>query len=287
MKCRLCGGQCEPIIMGHFSCVSCGMLQCLPGPRMAHTTGFSPKSYLADIVTWVGGYKPGGNVLEIGCNDGAFMRKLALAGYRALGVDPVGGAAKIVQPFTAALAHDLEQYDIIFARHVVEHIDDLDDFFQGIDLCLKPDGFVVIELPEVRTLADLWPGEHLSCFGEDHLRFLLTKHGLTIRDSRTVPHSTVYLCERRDWKHSAFIRSCDKLKARLIEATSGKTVILHGAGHRAQAVLEYTGINPDRVMDDRPVTFMGRQAEPYEYVPDALYLIGFDKTPRENEIVIV
>lgn len=104
-------------------------------------------------------------VLEIGCNDGAFIKSLQRNGYKALGVDP---AKNITSPlikkglpiindfFSEKLANTLvKKYghvDAIYSFHTMAHIEDMQSVIRGIKIMLKKDGYLAFE---VHYLGDL------------------------------------------------------------------------------------------------------------------------------------
>lgn len=104
-------------------------------------------------------------VLEIGSNDGAFIKSLLSNGYKALGVDP---ASNITRPlikkglpiindyFSENLASKIKtkygQADCIYSFHTMAHIEDMQSVIRGIKIMLKKDGYLAFE---VHYLGDL------------------------------------------------------------------------------------------------------------------------------------
>jgi len=104
-------------------------------------------------------------IVEIGCNDGSFIKSLVHNGYKALGVDP---AQNITQPlikqglpiindyFSEKLAKKIvNQYghaDAIYSFHTLAHIEDMNDVIKGVKVLLKRSGFLAFE---VHYLGDL------------------------------------------------------------------------------------------------------------------------------------
>jgi methylation protein EvaC len=120
--------------------------------------------------------------LELGCNDGVFLRPLRVAGFNVIGVDPAGNVVKsliddgftIVNDFfTASVADRLKrqhgQIDAIFSSNSFAHIDDMHDVMKGVQTLLKPDGYLAFEVHYLGTLIeemhyDMIYHEHLSYY---------------------------------------------------------------------------------------------------------------------------
>ena len=97
-------------------------------------------------------------VVEIGCNDGTLIKKLAELKINALGVDP---AKNIVSPLIKSGMHLINDYfseklasnilqeygkaDIVCSFNVLAHIEDMHDIVKGIKKLLKSDGSLIFE----------------------------------------------------------------------------------------------------------------------------------------------
>jgi SAM-dependent methyltransferase len=137
--------------------------------------------------------------LEIGSNDGRFLRFMADKGAKVVGVDPAENLAPECQKadvdtvtgfFDAdnsekALAILGGKPDMIIARHVMCHIDDWNRFIEQLEAACGPDTLVVIEVPYVvdtlnSTAFDLVYHEHLSYMSVTAMRHLLSGTGLCL-----------------------------------------------------------------------------------------------------------
>ena len=110
----------------------------------------------------------GCKILEIGCNDGAFLKFLKGDGYSVMGVDPalnqVRKAADAGIPaYCGYWGSDLvrsntgvSQFkpDFIFARHVFCHVEDWRDFIKGLEMVTGDETRIFIEVPYVQDLLD-------------------------------------------------------------------------------------------------------------------------------------
>lgn len=131
-------------------------------------------------------------ILEIGCNDGDFLRHFAA--YRALGVDPAGGPVADAHqrgldvwnvPFTLKFAQKLGQMGVVVANHVLAHVEDASDVLAGISHVLADDGVAIIEvqyLPDMllNNAFDLVYHEHRNFFSLTSLEKAANQHGLLV-----------------------------------------------------------------------------------------------------------
>jgi SAM-dependent methyltransferase len=144
-----------------------------------------------------------GRAIDIGCNDGSLLEALRRAGYaQVVGVEPNPVAASIArnkghQVYTSYLTKELASqivadcgaFDTVYLRHVVEHVSDLEAFFGALRVLLRPDGLLVLELPDVEegfalgSPAILWE-EHVSYFTQALAEYLLERFGFHISDRR-------------------------------------------------------------------------------------------------------
>ncbi len=103
--------------------------------------------------------KKKGKVLDIASNDGTFLNFFDKKKYFRLGVDPAKNLKKIAERkgliqidkfFTKKLSKNVKKkyqlFDIITANHVCAHVENLNDFFQGVKNLLKKDGIFVFEI---------------------------------------------------------------------------------------------------------------------------------------------
>jgi SAM-dependent methyltransferase len=141
-----------------------------------------------------------GFVVEIGSNDGEFIKALQKEGFRALGVDP---ASNIVKPkinaglpmindyFSEKLAKELVkkygQADVIYSFHTLAHIPDMHDIVRGIKLVLKPEGFLAFEVHYLGNLLsemqyDMIYHEHLYYYSLIALQNFFKNYDMEIYD---------------------------------------------------------------------------------------------------------
>jgi SAM-dependent methyltransferase len=155
--------------------------------------------YASRIIASLGefGVGPDDLVVEIGANDGTFLRALRAAGYRNLiGVEPSKRLAGLVSQAGLAVHNDLFSRDIaatmarrhgaaraVICRHTLEHVPDIRGMTQGIADLLAPGGLSFIEVPDTDWIVselfahEVWD-EHVTYFRAGSLAALLRTTGL-------------------------------------------------------------------------------------------------------------
>jgi SAM-dependent methyltransferase len=144
-------------------------------------------------------------VVELASNDGYLLRNYVEQGIPCLGIDPAdgpgraavaGGVPTEITFFTSALARRLagegRKADVIHANNVLAHVEQPNDFVEGIHTLLKEDGVAVLEMPYVRDLIeagefDTIYHEHLCYFSLTALDHLFRRHSLFINEIRRLP----------------------------------------------------------------------------------------------------
>jgi SAM-dependent methyltransferase len=140
-------------------------------------------------------------ILDVGCNDGKFLRHLLAAGWENIaGLEPTRNTSEkaMRQGFTVhqqslnyevarQLTRDRGLWDCVSLRQVLEHICDLQDFGRSLNLLLDMNGILVIEVPDSRTNMvgfdyALWE-EHVNYFTPETLGAFLHAHGFEPIDS--------------------------------------------------------------------------------------------------------
>lgn len=136
-------------------------------------------------------------VLDAGAGAGSFARKLAAAGYTAIGIEPSEAFVAHVnahpQPNLTFQAGDLTalplpdaSVDGAVAGEVLEHIPDHDQAVAELARVLAPGGFCLVTVPADPALwdrSDDWAG-HVRRYTEGELRGLFERHGFTVLSCR-------------------------------------------------------------------------------------------------------
>lgn len=226
-----------------------------------------------------------GLLVEIGANDGVALASV-VGRVRVLGIDPADIASPvpmIAAPFTEQLAEMIVeahgQASAIVACNVLGHVDDLDDFLNGVATLLQPDGVFAFEVPYLGEFLDRseWDTiyhEHLSYFSLRTILTLLQRHNLrlervdsqevhggSIRCQVTKKHVSQLLCDdrfgREYWRRfsdpatyralsASVVTAQHDLRSRLTDLReSGKRAIGYGAAAKSTVRLNACGIGTD------------------------------------------
>jgi len=129
----------------------------------------------------------GNRIIEIGSNDGAFLREAQTQGWKVLGIDPAcnlqtSGVETILSFFDCEVAKQahthIGQPAVILARHCVAHMDDLREFVSGLEILCGQETVIAIEIPYMRDTLnrvefDQVYHEHLNFISLHSLEHLL------------------------------------------------------------------------------------------------------------------
>ena len=143
--------------------------------------------------------KNGGNVLEIGCNDGVFLNHMVKkSGVNCIGVDPARNVIKKIsnkkinaynKPFNLELAKKIksrfDKIDLIVSSFSFGHIDNMKSVAEGIDFLLDKNGTFIFEIYYLGTVIkelqyDMMYHEHMTYYTIKSLKKFLSKHNLRI-----------------------------------------------------------------------------------------------------------
>lgn len=98
-------------------------------------------------------------LLDIGCGTGDFLQVAAHAGWTISGIEPNDQARHIANKKTNAAVFDTDQllkfeahsFDVITLWHVLEHLPELEQQFVIFKKLLKPNGVLVIAVPNYKS----------------------------------------------------------------------------------------------------------------------------------------
>ncbi len=148
---------------------------------------------------------PGRLVVDIGCNDGLFLKACKDRGVDTLGVEPAANIAALARAqgievvneyFNPELATTIRaKYgaaSVITTTNTLNHIDDLHGFVRGVEILLAEDGTFIVEVPQALELVeknefDTVYHEHMSTFSVTSLARLYHCFGLRIVDVEVLP----------------------------------------------------------------------------------------------------
>ncbi|HZD41147.1 MAG TPA: class I SAM-dependent methyltransferase, partial [Terriglobales bacterium] len=233
-------------------------------------------------------------VIDIGCNDGTLLQGFKQQGVRVLGVDPAlnlaalagdSGIERCTKLFTAAVADEVisrwGKASLVTATNTFPHIQELDDFVQGIKQVLAPGGVFVIEMHYLLDLIeqvafDTIYHEHVSYWALGPMKRLFERHGMMIVDATRVPlhHGQLRVHVQRQGEgeigsgvgeileaekaagldsfetYVAFAQKAMKIKKDLREMLAeltgqGQKVVGYGAPAKGNTLLGFLDIGPD------------------------------------------
>lgn len=138
-------------------------------------------------------------LIDIGSNDGTLLQEAADRGWKVLGVDPSPVDTDLPslevlwsEGVARRIARLHGQADVVTATNVFGHVDDANDFLEGVALILKPYGLCLIECPHIFPLLenvafDTIYHEHLSYWSLRPLEMLAESVGLKVIDVQMFP----------------------------------------------------------------------------------------------------
>ena len=144
-------------------------------------------------------------VLDIGSNDGSFLKELKSRRVKVLGVDPAraiaseataSGIETIPSFFNSVLAREIRNdrgpMHVISANNVFAHSDELSDMAEGIRELLADDGVFVFEVSYLvdiveKYLFDTVYHEHLCYHTVKPLKVFFSLHGMELIDIQRIP----------------------------------------------------------------------------------------------------
>lgn len=138
-----------------------------------------------------------GSLLDIGCGTGAFLHYMKQLGWQVTGLEPDDTArnnAKTLYnieplPSTELFSLPPQQFDAITMWHVLEHVHALHDYLRQIKTLLKPEGSLLIAVPnytssDAEHYGPFWAAydvpRHLYHFSPDAMETLLKQHKIRI-----------------------------------------------------------------------------------------------------------
>ena len=176
-----------------------------------------------------------GKILDVGCGDGSFLRRMRDAGWDVTGVEPDPAAvARARERYgIPAILGSLDEaelpeasFDAITLSHVIEHVHDPVALLARCRHLLRPTGKVVVVTPNVESLGHqefgaswvaLDPPRHLYLFSPKTLEACFEMAGLRVQLLRTSARIA-----RWNWQasetirlHSVFRDSCLTWRRRL------------------------------------------------------------------------
>lgn len=225
------------------------------------------------------------SVIEIGCNDGVLLTPLRESGVRVIGVDPSSTVPKgpdiVNDYFTPEIARKLGRMDVVIANNVFAHISDINTATMAVSEAMKDDGVFIMEAHYLGDMIndlqyDWIYHEHIYYYSLLSLEAHFRRHGLRVFDVKHVPthggSMRYYICKdsREESPEVAALREREKREGldrystyqhfskRILQhredmrrLINGK-VVGYGASGRANAIIQYCGLDVSYIVDDAP-----------------------------------
>jgi SAM-dependent methyltransferase len=248
-----------------WACGECGHAQILdPIPPAILYAGFNynfsswkAEPHFADEIETVVERTGPVSVLDIGANDGRWLAALRERGVSTVvGIEPnpVPGAIareRGMPIYTAmldgaaadAVRREHGVFDVVSARQVIEHADDLEGFLAAARSLVREDGWLFVDVPDfapARSAGDcsvLWE-EHISYFTLPTLEALLRRTGFVPEIVKTYNFSggTIAILARRVAHRETFVAPSTAAADAAASARFGERALRYG--HRLGAALD-------------------------------------------------
>ena len=215
---------------------------------------------------------PGISVLDIGCNDGSFVKTLEDKGLEAWGVDPAENLTRLacekgLQVATGYWSDSYaqtwkQQQQAIVAMNVVGHVATPFDFLCGCKRVLAPGGQIYVQTSQCDWVEkgefDCVYHEHVSYFTEHSFRTLAKRVGLTVKKVEKMPiHGTSWLFTLGD-PLAEFVAGVEGIRQWIqnqvrLAHEEGYAVVGYGAAAKGNTFLNYAGVELAYIVDDNPL----------------------------------
>ena len=201
------------------------------------------KSHFKDYSKFVEKYlKSNPKIIEIGSNDGTFLKNFDLQNCKIMGIEPSKSVADVAIKNNIPTLNDffniknvknlkefLGQTDLICASNVICHIPDLKGLIGAVDLLLKKDGTFVFEEPYLGSMFekvsyDQIYDEHIYMFSATSVSKIFNLFGFYLVDAipqKTHGGSMRYVLRRKNEKNNnleKILKYEDKNKINKIES---------------------------------------------------------------------
>lgn len=225
-----------------YECLRCGLLFTEPRPKKSeigkyykseeyyshqeNKSGFIPKLYESvKSVNLRKKYKMAtngiakGRVLDIGCGVGDFLHTMEQKGWETEGIEPSEDAKAIAKKRIKAEVLDTEaqetlpdnSFDLITMWHVLEHVDDLHWQLNQLERLVKPNGRVVMAVPNYKSYDGVFYKEkwaaydvprHLNHFNQETLvKIFKTNNLIHIKTEKLVWDAYYISYMSENYKH--------------------------------------------------------------------------------------
>jgi 2-polyprenyl-3-methyl-5-hydroxy-6-metoxy-1,4-benzoquinol methylase len=156
-------------------------------------------------------YKKSGDILDIGCGTGEFLKKINEKGFTVTGVEPGNSARDYAQNQNEIFVIDEKSmdekltpssFDVITMWHVMEHVYNLNSRISQISKLLSENGILIIAVPnsdswDARYYQKFWAAydlpRHLYHFNQKDMLLLFQKEGYTLVRTKPMIFDSFYI----------------------------------------------------------------------------------------------
>lgn len=148
------------------------------------------------------------DVLDIGCGTGDFLKYgISNLNVNGIGVEPNDKASEISKSKSITVSKSIselknETYDVITLWHVLEHVPDLESYFDFFSKHLNKDGILIIAVPNFNSYDAQHYGQHWAAwdvprhlwhFSKKSLSLKLAPYHFSIQDVRPMYFDSYYV----------------------------------------------------------------------------------------------
>ncbi|MEO8019653.1 MAG: methyltransferase domain-containing protein [Pseudomonadota bacterium] len=255
--------------------------------------------------------REGGTLLEIGASSGDVLSALAtrVRAKHAYAFEPNAANAVVARArgldvreefFGVHTVRDCAPADLIYSRHVIEHIFQFDDFFAGLDAASAPSAALILETPSLdfhaaRGTIDPFHVEHIHVFASRSLARLAGEKGWTLRGSEVTPAGNLIAWFARGERAadiprpdlSAVQLGVDARRTRLRALLGARPLVFWGAGSSGVSLATALGREPELWTDGNPAKvgkhFVGLSGE----VVEPIQALARAQANYENPALVV
>ena len=176
-------------------------------------------------------------IVEVGSNDGIFLKNFASKGLRHLGVDASKNVCELAEKkgvkvynnfFNLETSNKIKETfglaDVIVSTNTMHHIEDINSVIEGMANLIKEDGIIITEDPSMlemlkKNAYDQIYAEHMYIWSLSSMSYLFKKYGMEIYDiENNNLHggcSRYFIAKRNKKKISSRVISQMKLEKRI------------------------------------------------------------------------
>jgi SAM-dependent methyltransferase len=159
----------------------------------------------------IGNYIKSGNLLDIGCGSGEFLKEIQKKSYRVTGIEPNKGARNFAREHYKLNVKDEDEinnlqasiFEVITMWHVLEHVYDLEGKIKQIKHLLSKDGILIVAVPnsnswDAKQYGKYWAAfdlpRHLYHFESSSIKKLFEKYGFKLVKIKPMFFDAFYIC---------------------------------------------------------------------------------------------